>query len=396
MAVSVAICQAIRETTMEEDEKEVDERIKALLLHTAMTHSCSLIERQCVKPGTPQTAQEKEDRGFLREFSEVAHLMFEDEHALVSEEEDEDLEWDLYDLVDGRVFLSVLQKLRKGEAFPESVVEVANALIKASLGEASDDLKTTPDAESSPSQEAPPTPAVMAFSHPIFDDLLKDIKLEEAPEKRDPAADLIFEDLTHWHNASKSIASDRKPVKPSWYAMRRNQRMMDDMVSYSASLTNARGKTIDPESIVVKKALPPSKQGKEKKGQDVNGNSGGGKKKGGKKGGGTQKGGKQAALEAAKAVQQRKVEAQSNTVVRHWAEMCAEFEKDRNLVSRYLKADRFAYDKSSKENIAALGHEVELYMCNILGKIWDDFRDEVGEDGPQGKKLYPSLRTYRN
>ena len=395
--LSVAICQAIRESTVEEDQEEVDERIRAFLLHTAMLQTCSLSERQCGKPKAPETDKEKEDRGFLREFSEIAHLLIEDEHSLLSDEDEEELSGDIYDLVDGRIFFFFIDRLRKGEAFPENVVEVAKPLIKAVLGDASNEINTSPAPQNTKAAEPAPAPSALAFSHPALEDILKGIKLDQAPEKRDSTADVVFEDLKNWHNSGKTLTKEKRPEKASPYVLKRNQRMERDMVAYSASLTNSRGKTIDPETIIVQPKKVQAKQSKAKpvQNQGPNDSKGGGKKKG-KKGGPPQKGGRQAALDAAKAVQECKAQARSNTVINHWADMCAAFEKDSNLVSRYLKADKFAYERSSRDDAAVLGSEIELYMCSILGKIWQELRSRATKDDPQGKlKFSTNTKTER-
>ncbi|KAG9254633.1 DEAD/DEAH box helicase [Emericellopsis atlantica] len=395
-SVSVAICQAIRESTEDEDQAEVDERIRALLLHTAMLETSSLQDRLCPEPKTPATAQEKEDRGFLREFGEAAHLMIEEEHDLIPEadDDDEDLEWDMFDLIDGRIFYDFVQRLRKSESFPPKVVELGMVLIKAALGDKAGAAPATSESLDLSTLQID-APVATAFSNPVFDPFLKGISLEAAPEQRDDTAKVVFEDLASWHNSKRiPVVVKREPAKVDPKAMRRNQRMERDMVAYSASLTNSRGKLIDPETIVAnpKKATPAGKQEKPKANGTQNGPKGGGKK-GGKKGGPPQKGGRAAALAAVQDVQKRKAEARKTTVVHHWSEMCAEFENDPDLISRYLKADKFAYDKSSKDDAAALGSEIELYMCHILGKIWRDIRVRIS-DGPKGFYLMAMIFNW--
>lgn len=402
-SVTVAVCQAIKESTVDEDLEEVGERIKALLLHTAMLQTCNLSERTCPEPKAPENNKEREDRGFIQEFSEVTWQMIEEEHDLFDED---DLKWDIYDLIDGRIFLNFIEKLRKGEEFPEKVVEIATVLIKAALGAEVVEIPATSETEETPVSEPLRRPAVMAFSHPVVDEFLKDIKLEEAPEQRNSKADLVFEDLTHWHNSNRSLVTEKKPTKLPTFILKRNQKMESDMVAYSASLTNSRGKVIDPETIVVAPKRPgaAAKGAKGKPNGQANGQAngkpngkeakaGGGGKKGGKKGQQNKVSGKAAALEAAKKVQQGKAENRTKTIIQHWNDMCEAFENDESLVSRYLKADKFAYDKSGKDDAAALGSEVELYMCNILGKIWKESRVSFA-DYPKGKYLMAMIWNW--
>ena len=396
--VSVAICQAIKESTVDEDLEEVSERIKALLLHTAMLQTCTLSERQCPEPKAPESNKEKEDRGFLQEFSEVAYQMIEEEHDLL---DDDELKWDVYDLVDGRIFLNFVERLRKGDEFPQKVVETASVLIKAVLGDDAAKIPATSETGEMPVSEPLERPAVLPFSHPVIDPFIEGFNLEQASEPHNSKADIVFEDLRQWHNSNRSLTAEKKPTKPAAIIMKRNQKFESDMVAYSASLTNSRGKVIEPETIVVtgKKTGPASKAAKGKPNGQANGQAngkpngketkapgGGGGKKGGKKGQPNKLGGKAAALEAAKKVQESKQQNRTNTIIQHWKDMCEAFERDDSLVSRYLKADKFAYDRSSKDDAAALGSEVELYLCNVLGKIWKESRVSFA-DYPKGKYL---------
>lgn len=386
VTLSVAICQAIRES--KEDDEHVDEQIQAFLLHTAMLITCSLPERQCLK-ALKANEISAQDNAFLREFAEVAYLVVEEEHDILSTDKNESLDWDLYDLIDGRIFFLFLQRLRKGESFPETMVDMARAMFAAVLDDEDaslDNVKITGEISQITSvQEQIPRPSVLAFSHPVLDDFLQNIKLEQVSESHNSTADVVFEDLTQWHNASKTINANKIPAKPTFWAMKRQQKLMADIGTYSASLTNAQGKILTPETIVAapKKSQGPSQgKGKKETAKDTQETKSNGKPKGKK--GPPQKGGKAAALEAVKAVQEKKAQSQRNSTVRYWSEMVALFEKDSNLISRYAKAEKFAGEKASRDDILALGSEVDLYLCNILGKIWLDTRTKAVKGTSQG------------
>ena len=107
---------------------------------------------------------------------------------------------------------------------------------------------------------------ILPFVSPIFDKHLSLIKLDIDNTIPDPQPLVkVYKDLTHWHNAKKPLNPKRIPPEMDWAkrrALRRDQFYMTEMLFYAASLTNASGKTLEPETIVVtprRITLTPSK-----------------------------------------------------------------------------------------------------------------------------------------
>ncbi|VUC37465.1 unnamed protein product [Clonostachys rosea] len=356
MAISVAICKALQGHA-EDDREEVGERITAFMLHLAILQLCSLLDRQIGS----QTSNSADDVDFLRSFCETAHLMVRKRHTIYGSCETTGLQWDLYDLVDGRVFFYVLGRLRRNEPFPQNVLALAAALLElvfddetSLLGHLSATSKTT--AIDTP-QHNQPKASVLEFSHPALDDFLSDINLKIAPETRNATADIVFEDLTHWHNARKKLVLPRMPSKLGFFGRKRQQKMMADMTAYSASLTNAQGKSLEPEIIISGSKKP--KSSNNRKNNSV-------PQSNGKKA----TGGRANALKAAAECRELKVLKKQKDEARYWDKECSVYEKDPDLVSRYWKAFKFTQSMSSGEGAKALVSEVEVYMCNVLCKIW--------------------------
>ncbi|KAF7555852.1 hypothetical protein G7046_g6455 [Stylonectria norvegica] len=385
--ITVTFSHAILEQQEDDVDDEVLERLHALLLHTSALKVCSLQERQIESTlaSDPETAGE--DKTFLRQFSEIAQALLQSSDDASVQLLEDDRDWDLYDLVDGRVFHALLEKVRAEKPFPEDIAEGARELWEEIIDEreklSEDDFNVTSEKTTQKplkSQTTVKKPAVLAFDHPVFNEYLKAVQVDKAEETIDPVAKSIFEDLQHW-KINKPVIAWKKPAeKLDFKARRRHQRQMADIISYAASLSNARGKILDRETIVVgssqtfKPIRPASKAVPEK---EV-------KQKGGKKG--IKKGGKESALKAVQEVQDRKARSKRDDVVRFWAEKCTEFEKDPSLVSRYLKGDKLLNTRS-KEDYRTLGPEIGLYLCHVLGRIWVTTREGLDKSSPQGLYL---------
>ncbi|KAF4635469.1 hypothetical protein G7Y89_g2618 [Cudoniella acicularis] len=97
--------------------------------------------------------------------------------------------------------------------------------------------------------------AVLPFSHPVFDKHLECIHV--TADTSVPArlgAMKLFRETTHWHNHRKPL-NPKVPVAQKvskWRnPLRMNQFYMNEMTTYAASLTGAKGKALDAETITV-------------------------------------------------------------------------------------------------------------------------------------------------
>ena len=131
---------------------------------------------------------------------------------------------------------------------------------------------------------------LLPFANDVFDKHLSPVHLKVAKSdgKVDSTSAVIFREVSHWHNTkplqsrSGPIVKDEKAAKK---ALRRNQFFMSEMTTYAASLTNAVGRALEPETIHVgasKASTPvpsrpgtPSQDAADKKGRKPGGKPGG-------------------------------------------------------------------------------------------------------------------------
>ncbi|KPM36666.1 putative helicase [Neonectria ditissima] len=372
--VAIHFCRGIlgQPSSAQKVDEDTLNRLHGLLLHMATLRLCCLQERRCdVK------AIGSGDECFLRSFSEVSKALIE--RGL----ENCGLDWDLFDLIDGRVFSFMLDAMRTNSPVSETIAKKAKDLWKEVVGNNAVYSDADFDVASRSSMPAPSlsdsektSPTILAFDHPAFNKFLGDITVEEVQETANSAAGVVFEDLEHWHR--------NKPVnslpRPGFFAKRQNQRQMADIITYAESLQSGGGKILEREPIVVRTRTAQNKGAKPLPVKDS-------QKKGGKKPGRKgAKGGKENALKVAQEIQDRKIQDKRDSAIRLWVERCAEFQKDPNLASRYLKAQKFLFGVSRKEHWS-LGPEVHLYLCHILSWIWAEACKNENKLSSQGLYL---------
>lgn len=212
---------------------------------------------------------------------------------------------------------------------------------------------------------------VLPFSHPVVDPYLEDIRLNiSGTSVQAPVDAKIFRETSHWHNAKKAI--DPKHVQqPDWRTLRKNQRFMADTITYSASLTNASGKNIDPETIVVSNPSSATQQSiatRSKQSGSLTDLVHRPAKRGSKAGGPNIKGGKAKALEAAKQVQASKEAVRDQAVVKFFAQQCQNFDSLDSHHKAYVYASRYLQDVSDTGK-EVIGAELHLYICSTLTKL---------------------------
>lgn len=304
--------------------------------------------------------------GLLSEFSESCLSAL----PLVHEQ----LEWDSFDLLDGRLLRLVAAKppslphawAVEAHEFGKKFQQLSGIDIEASL----------PPLASAPVNADPPDPAVPAdtasttttqysvlpFSHPILDGFFQDIRVVPTEVPGHEGAPKLFRELTHWHNARNSVVVKRPPRTKTKWELRSEQKWMATYIQYSASLTNATGKIIDPETIVVgPDATDRTLVSDMKKPKPAKANPSGGKK-------GKAKSGKELALENAAALKKGKIEAKGNSALLLWEDQCRLFEKEHDLVKRYQKVNKYLRGLTTEAQ-AAIGADVSVYACNVLAAM---------------------------
>ncbi|RYN78121.1 hypothetical protein AA0119_g13556, partial [Alternaria tenuissima] len=215
---------------------------------------------------------------------------------------------------------------------------------------------------------------VLPFKNAIFNKHLAPVGLELDEKFTNEGTHdktKVFQELSHWHNHRKTLASKTVTQKLGYFARRRNDLYMAEMHAYAACLTNAAGKVLEPEIIVVNQRLQPSKP-QEALVLNAPGRSNqfekGGCSKGDKKTNKSiKKSGKTMALEAAAAIKAAKTQFRGDIDAAYWKVKCKELGGQSNLQLRYLTARDYSMQLRHDSLIKP---EVELYTIDCLLRIW--------------------------
>ncbi|KAK0860801.1 hypothetical protein LTR91_005305 [Friedmanniomyces endolithicus] len=358
------------------------------LLHQAMIAHLPLSGRRVKSSTGAAGAQE-----LLRELADVSEAMIRGTAKLGSV----GTTTDIADYIDGRLFLQLTKT-------PESPVGATQTLLgrlmdavehlgneKLSLG------KITPSSTSHQSAadqngQSHIELAVLPFSNPVFDKHLEPVRLktdEAVAYDQSSQSHRIFQELTHWHNAKKPIiakvaptfASEKAASKAAFWAAKREQLFMAEMRTYAASLTNAVGKSLEPETIIV--GAPRSSRSVSEKvdapspaDSEASDGPGSKSKPAPKKGGGGGKtaqknAGKQAMLAKIAVDKAKREDSASDKIVSAWHLVCKNLDADLEHRSNFRKAKEYltGLQASWRDVLEA---ECQLYMLNCVLRYWID------------------------
>lgn len=253
---AVAFCRAYMEHCGSANAKtEADlHRVGALLLQLAILKDCSLQERVCGGVYRKDGLLDSQDDEFLYLFCATTRGWIE-----MSTELNQQKSWNLFDIVDGRVFYYLLRAIRSKGEVPSGILGHARVLynefvkgLNLGIEKPFATLNSLTDLCAPPKTERRLT--ALPFSHPVLESLLKDVEIGESEEAQDPAAELVFEDLRHWHAYRPVIQIKSREQIPLWVEKRRQKKMqlrMSEVLSYAASLTSSTGKNFSRETVVV-------------------------------------------------------------------------------------------------------------------------------------------------
>jgi hypothetical protein len=240
--------------------------LSALLLHSAILKEVPLSKRRLA---TVEVDESDQDifRGLLQEFSKVATLMIE--HSTPQMDGNTPTA-DLVDIVDGRLLKVVLHAINEDiEESPLPAIVIQNFQVLSETVESASGVKLVLGDAHPISTRVLPIPkaatdhaiklSVLPFSNSVFDEHLAPIKLDvdssvHRSDRLFPS--IMAREITHWHNAKRPIdpkkALAAKPVvSRRWNPLRSNQKLMSEMKQYAASLTNASGGILKPETITL-------------------------------------------------------------------------------------------------------------------------------------------------
>ncbi|KAM0414932.1 hypothetical protein ACHAPD_006116 [Fusarium lateritium] len=351
----MAFCRAYIEHyayTNEITEADLN-RVGAFLLQVAALKYCSLQERSCVEFCNEDEMIESQDHEFLHMFCTATQGLIEMPSGLNEQEW-----WELFDIVDGRVFFYLLRAIRSEGEIPSRILEQARVLYNETFRGWDREVKQPFATLKSSKGSRPPPKAeknltALPFSHLALESFLRDVEIGESEEIQDSNAELL----------------KGRETLPVWFERARQkkmQRRMAEVISYAASLTSSTGKTFNRETIVVgpqprKSIVTGSKVAKPKHHKQKPG-----------------KGGKHNALLEAQKRNDEKEKVKLMDILNHWRDKY-EFEKVNSPIDCYPRALDFQSIGSSGSH-DAVKPEVQLCLCHILMEIWIQVRKKTRED----------------
>ena len=307
---------------------------------------------------------------------------------------------DTADIVDGRLFYSILQSPKtfypafnadarlssELSELNEAVMSLSEVKFTWAAPSLEDVSPTATESRRSTSSDAP---SILPFSSAIFDKHLTSVKISIAESHNPrPESARIFQEVTHWHNAKRRLDSKafkELTGKEKGRALRRNQFFMAEMLAYAASLTNASGKSLEPETITLAEAKKP--MAKTLEANKENESIAKSLKNPTSKGGSNRKNiGKQAMLSNLAASKAAKEEDVTEKTFKAWETARKIFDSESLPVARYMKAKRYLNDPSAKRK--AVEAEVELYKICVLLSILKDLSKGLEKDQRHREYLY--------
>ncbi|KAE9979379.1 hypothetical protein EG327_007041 [Venturia inaequalis] len=381
-------------------------KIDATLASVFLLHTASLDYIPLASRRLSATSQSAEMAETIDNFTQLACQALFDSN--VQDFMDVEVgECDVGDLVDARLFFALQAMVKDKQLLVDnsasslsSKYESLVAVLKAASG--NDDLLPIKmvdleiPAKVKRSVPSPSAEFVMPFQDVAFDKHLAPIHLStdsNAAVHQSATTTRIFQELTHWHNARRPLATKGHIEVLNKWALKRNQRFMAEMIAYAASLTNANGKSLDPEIIIAggsgktsKLAILPGKtDAKSKKSEAAIKKEEAAAKKeeaaASKKGGQAKKsaqtnkkGGKAAALEAAAAIKANKSDQEETKYFSHWDTHCKEvLQVEEDPEEQYAKTEQY-FQRLVPKVAAIVGTEVELFKIGSLFELWTRIR----------------------
>ncbi|KIW83228.1 hypothetical protein Z517_02473 [Fonsecaea pedrosoi CBS 271.37] len=354
----------------------------AMLLHTIVVRECRLCDRVLDNTSTGTNSS------FLTDFVDISLSILVSD-AWRRNVLRQTLPCDLADMLDGRLFLNIASSLQwapgRATLSPSMFSSFSHlmSLLKDTCAinvqlelEASglplvQDVRcniTTPSTQGTkrviPTNGCEVRTTVLPFNNPVFDPHLAPIQLTIDVSARNENTTRIFKELSHWHNHRQPI--DQKTIRAmtDWQkarANRRNQFFMKETRDYAASLTNAIGGVLEPETIIVEKTTggPAKRHGasnmarREKKTPHVE----------------KSQGSRANVKELANAIVLEKRSKDTAKLVEAWNATRIGLVKESNLTSRFLKAKNHLSSLAGNKR-EAVEADVSVYMLSILIEMW--------------------------
>lgn len=327
---------------------------------------------------------------FLAKFSNISREILNGSGWSVAMENNK-LPCDIADLIDGRLYTAVCSSI--ADVSGHDGIDVAgirpqidgfvNALglicgEEIAFQDLAMSLNKVP--KPNPNSDAPYT-GILPFSNSVFDRHLAsiDIHIDHSMVITRQSA-RIFQEVTHWHNAKRKIDHKTTPLlseQEKVRASRRNQFFMAEMQAYAASLTNAAGKVLDPDTVTVSDKKKAGKIYTDNRDSEESGSS---KKSTNTQGSSSRKGGgKKLMFENIAASRAAKDGEFSKKLFLSWQTVRKGLEAE-PLSSKYMKTNAYLRELQENKRVV-LQAEVEFYLLTILMDIHQIRCDEKAEGG---------------
>lgn len=241
-----------------EKDPGMAELSSVLLAHTVLLDQLELSHRRI----TLDRLQEMPDlhlSKFVDDFARIASIILKDDQWARSMELG-NIKCDIADLFDGRLLqllVYVDNRRLMAHGMSPSFDSLAHAICTLSgthLAPFNANGDTYEKVAKSDGSAAADKPAILPFANAVFDKHLASIGIANAKPTVDHQMGRIHKEITHWHNAKRPlIVKAAVPVNPreAKRVMKRNDFFMAEMQAYAASLTNATGKSLEPDIVTV-------------------------------------------------------------------------------------------------------------------------------------------------
>ncbi|KAJ5987676.1 hypothetical protein N7522_011924 [Penicillium canescens] len=367
---------------------------RAMLLHMIFLRDCSLSDRAI--PQVPTIG----GQNFLDDFAKsclgiLRSLVWQDAMTSIK------AACDLYDLLDGRLFLTLWSNIGHWDEFHKNGSSVWSDFeglclaLKDLCGFSVISQAPVPDEGPQKGKEGVADKSkagkksrlakelqescnekgsnveirVLPFSNPVFDVHLQPVHLsidESAGEFAAARASKTFEELSHWHNSRRPV--DHKAVctmtaRQNVLAQRRNDFFMKEMRDYAASLTNVAGGILEPESVFVASAKDREKVSTNiAKSSDSTTLPHQSTKKN------ARKLTKPSVRDAAASFTQEKRREAREKQIKQWKIKREGFDKENDLISRYVKTKQY-FSGMPKDKRGPVEAEILTYQLDTLVRM---------------------------
>lgn len=362
---------------MLEDDPTVKDLATHFLAHTVLITSLPLSNRR-----QPTQRSNSGDgsrlQAFMAKFSKSSNPLISS-GAWSEAMEAKKVPCDVSDLIDGRLLEAVTMSESKGRFPPElspAFEELARSLCTLSgihLRLPTRLQNATPHTNNDSALDAL---AILPFTNVVFDKHLASINLRVSPLKSsDRQSGRIFQEVSHWHNAKRRLDPKQVQQTPATArdkarGLKRDQRFMAEMQSYAASLTNAAGKALEPETVTVSDA----KANKMPIVKESDGTGPSNRKSQAAKAQTNRKGaGKKAMLEDIAANKAVKDSESEDKLFAAWRTVRNNLESERSLQSKYHKIRMYLRDLPVQKR-KILEAEVHYHLSVILFDIYRTLR----------------------